>query len=111
MAIRELSASSHRDTSRYETTRSFGDRPRIAINTEWLSLKPSRADGLVLVCGRDLTEQRQVEEALPQSQKMEAIGQLTGGIAHDFKNPLAAVIGSVELMDGGSCKAKSNSAV
>jgi PAS domain S-box-containing protein len=47
---------------------------------------------------QDITERRLLERTLTQSQKMDAIGQLTGGMAHDFNNILGIVIGNLDLL-------------
>jgi PAS domain S-box-containing protein len=82
------------------------DGSRFWANVLITALRDERGNlrGFVKVT-RDMTEQRQQQEALEQNraalaqaQKMEAVGQLTGGVAHDFNNLLTTILGSVDLL-------------
>ena len=88
-------------TGKFETegwrVRKDGSRfwASVVINT----IRDARGDvvGFAKVT-RDLTERREAQERLTQSQKMEGIGQLTGGVAHDFNNLLTIILGNLETL-------------
>ncbi|HEX9019866.1 MAG TPA: ATP-binding protein [Nitrospirota bacterium] len=76
---------------------SGGDVRTIAWNTIVLRNESGRAVG-TLSSGEDITERKRLEAQLRHAQKMESIGVLAGGVAHDFNNILTAVIGYANLL-------------
>ena len=78
--------------------------PAGAAATRWIakrgkayfdeSGKPTKMAGVVM----DVTDRHDMDQRLAQAQRMEAIGQLTGGVAHDFNNVLTVIVGNLDML-------------
>jgi hypothetical protein len=89
------------NVSYFESVRLTKDGRKFNVS---VSVSPVRdPDGTIVgasTIARDITAQKKVEDQLRQSQKMEAVGRLAGGVAHDFNNVLGIVTACIELLHG-----------
>lgn len=82
----------------------FEQQVQTAGGPRWISWSETRVPGnaghaeSIIAVGRDVTELKLMEERMVHSQKMQAIGQMAGGITHDFNNMLHVMLGNIEFL-------------
>jgi PAS domain S-box-containing protein len=87
------------ENQRYTASRTLAGVTR-SIDVMFVRVPEQRnGDYYIMSTARDTTDRDAIEAQLRQAQKMEAVGQLTGGLAHDFNNLLTTIIGNLELLE------------
>src|SRR5712691_9223546 len=82
-----------------ETRRRRKDGALIDVSARWARVNDEAGEMLgIMYAVADITERKKLEGHLRQAQKMEAVGNLTGGMAHDFNNLLGVIIGNLDLL-------------
>jgi PAS domain S-box-containing protein len=97
-SIDEVTRKLNQITKRVSLINKYNKEIFISVNSSEIKDDSGVTVGAVIVFS-DITTKLLTEEKLRQSQKMDALGQLAGGVAHDFNNMLSAITGSAELMN------------
>lgn len=76
--------------------RKDGEKRNVEISAR--RIKDSKGEANIIVILKDITEKKKMEEQLVQSEKLRALGEMASGVAHDFNNALAAILGNTQLL-------------
>lgn len=96
-AIRKISET--KDEWRSEAQQTSKSGAKVYVESRWTSVRNENGQpDYILVINTDVTEQRKIEEQLLRAQRMESIGTLAGGIAHDLNNILSPILMSVGML-------------
>ncbi len=90
-----------------DVTQKNGGKRRVEISGAQLSLPGGKAHSIIYL--KDITDKKQMEERLIQSEKLKALGEMAAGVAHDLNNVLGAILGRVQLLNLGLARKKSES--
>jgi two-component system, NtrC family, sensor histidine kinase PilS len=85
---------------RFDFSYQNGDGERLLLEVTLSELPVESEIGGYIFAFQDLTKVRRLEFQMRQSEKMAAVGQLAAGIAHEIRNPLASISGSIQLLGG-----------